>query len=154
MTDRKMEEAIGKAQAIARELRCDVTCKRCLDFGCRHEGALDKDNLDYRCPSCAAYTFLLTTWPPALPETAGTRTLQDAVQSREFYDLMQSYRHMPMDRPAYVVEAFESVKTFLLARQASVPPVTTTVFRECYSHGDDAITAPPAAAQTPLPDET
>jgi len=39
--------------------------------------------------------------------------LQDRLQSQEFYELMQAYRHSPLcsDEPAI---AFERVKTFIL----------------------------------------
>lgn len=48
-------------------------------------------------------------------------TLDDFLQSQEFYKLMQWYRHAPVTNPAAVVEAFEAVKTALLEAHALAP---------------------------------
>jgi hypothetical protein len=46
--------------------------------------------------------------------TDGERRLREFLDSREFYDLMQAYRHAPQLPPAAVVEAYEAVKTAVL----------------------------------------
>jgi hypothetical protein len=50
-------------------------------------------------------------------------TVEHFANSRDFYELMQLYRHAPMDKPAAVVDAFEAVKDFIKARTGSPPPV-------------------------------
>lgn len=55
-----------RAAEIADELRCDVTVKRCRDFGCADKGAQDVGP-DYRCPSCRAYEYLSALRVPPTP---------------------------------------------------------------------------------------
>lgn len=37
--------------------------------------------------------------------------LENFLESREFYELSQAYRHAPIEKPAAVVEAWEAIKT-------------------------------------------
>ncbi len=40
--------------------------------------------------------------------------MREFIQSREFYDLMQAYRHAPLTPQVVVQDAFEAVKAALL----------------------------------------
>ena len=64
--------------------------------------------------------------------------LRDAVNSREFYELMQAYRHSDQThrRPAETVEAFEAVKQFVvtaLSRQSAQPADVAEVLTEYHT---------------------
>lgn len=39
--------------------------------------------------------------------------LENALESSQFYELMQEYRHVPLTPQKAVVEAFEAVKQFI-----------------------------------------
>jgi len=41
-------------------------------------------------------------------------SLEHFLNSAEFYNLMQAYRHQPLGKNDWVVEAFEAVKTAIL----------------------------------------
>jgi hypothetical protein len=43
------------------------------------------------------------------------QSLNDFLNSREFYELSQSYRHAPLEKPAQVVEAWEALKDAIRA---------------------------------------
>lgn len=47
------------------------------------------------------------------------KRLSDFLDSREFYELSQAYRHAPVDKPDQVVQAWENLKTAIL--DAAVP---------------------------------
>ena len=38
---------------------------------------------------------------------------KDALDEEEFYELMQSYRHMPLQEDRAIIKAFEDVKEFV-----------------------------------------
>lgn len=47
------------------------------------------------------------------------KRLSDFLDSREFYELSQAYRHAPVDKPGQVVLAWDALKAAI--RDASVP---------------------------------
>jgi hypothetical protein len=55
-----------------------------------------------------------------------SKQLNGFLDSREFYELSQAYRHAPVDKPDQVVQAWENLKTAIL--DAAVPE-TDEVFR-------------------------
>lgn len=44
--------------------------------------------------------------------------LKTFLESRDFYELCQIYRHMPVEKPGDVVEAFETLKNAILVAAA------------------------------------
>ncbi len=44
------------------------------------------------------------------------KAMEEFLNSAEFYDLMQTYRHMPPHLQADVIKAYEAVKDAVLAR--------------------------------------
>ena len=65
---------------------------------------------------------------------SGSSSLVGLVNSREFYDLMQTYRHTPLLPPGGVVDAFEAVKSFIVeAAEAKVQELEREVARNPYS---------------------
>lgn len=55
--DRAKKAAASEGEAVAAELRCEVTVKRCADYGCAHPGAQDVGP-EWRCAACRAYEYL------------------------------------------------------------------------------------------------
>jgi len=51
---------------------------------------------------------------------------QPSLDSREFYELMQTYRHAPPTRPAQVCEAFEAVKAWVRLNVPAPPVLAPT----------------------------
>ncbi len=47
-----------------------------------------------------------------------SRDMKKLLDSRDFYDIAQMYRHAPAIHPAMVLDAFEALKTFILANTA------------------------------------
>lgn len=43
------------------------------------------------------------------------KQLNDFLDSRDFYELSQAYRHAPLEKPAAVVEAWEALKEAIRA---------------------------------------
>ena len=41
------------------------------------------------------------------------KDINKILDEQEFYELMQAYRHAPIERPILVIECFESVKQFI-----------------------------------------
>ena len=42
------------------------------------------------------------------------KDIQEYLDSEEFYNLMQMYRHTPVSQPADVIEAYENVKSYII----------------------------------------
>ena len=42
------------------------------------------------------------------------KDIHEYLDSEEFFNLMQIYRHTPVRYPAEVIEAFENVKSFII----------------------------------------
>ena len=42
------------------------------------------------------------------------KNIKEYLDSKEFYELMQMYRHTPVSYPAMVVQAFEDVKSYII----------------------------------------
>lgn len=80
-------------------------CCECLDV----ERAAHEPLPRYLCHVAGCPGNHLSKWDlcPAQPPPA------EWLDSREFYEVMQAYRHAYVVDPAYVVERFEAVKSFI-----------------------------------------
>lgn len=87
----------------------------------QNDGYMDGDNLIHggRCTYCRVCSA-----PRQEPPKSALAMMQDYVQSRDFYEVMQVYRHTPVVPLAPVVDAFEAVKSAILAALSTVaaPP--------------------------------
>ena len=42
------------------------------------------------------------------------KDIQEYLDSKEFFDLMQNYRHAPITQQVYVIRAYEEVKSYII----------------------------------------
>jgi hypothetical protein len=67
------------------------------------------------------------TFAPALPPPVEPPPQDDALDSEEFYNLMQTYRHTPPTQQGQLVYLYDDIKRFIRKRLATPPAPPRTV---------------------------
>jgi hypothetical protein len=96
----------------------DQNVKELAAHDCERHPVTDEEASDNRCDFVDAVTariLALQCEPHGMD--AGLR--EDALESQEFYELMQAYRHASLTNQNAAVAAFEAVKSFVRARNVS-----------------------------------